>query len=329
MPFRFLSVTLIGTVLLSSSYLLGEDQQPSVSKELSKEPLNITSIPDIPGDTATRKLIDEAIKQRDLLSAENQLVNLIEQNPKSPQLLVLLGRVLFMDGKYLNAAVAFKKAEKITALREDDQFTVAMSFVILKRRDWARQEMEKLAQANQKNPRYPYWLARLDYDETRYADAVDKLKKALMLDPDFMRAYDNLGLCYEALGEFEQASKSYEKANQLNRHQGFNSAWPPLNLGTLLLNRGDISEAEAYLREAVSCDPKLPQARFQLGTLLEKQEKYREAIQELNEAATLDPSYPEPHYALARVYRTTGDLKNSEAAARTFQTLKQKKQEPR
>lgn len=329
MRFQFLSLGLIGTVFLSSSCLRGEDQQPSVTKELSKEPLNLTSIPEIPVDAATRKLIDEAIKQRDLLSAENQLVKLIEQNSKSPQLLALLGRVFFMDGKYLNAAVAFKKAEKITPLKEDDQFTVAMAFVILKRRDWARQELEKLTQANQKDPRYPYWLARLDYDETKYADAVDKLKKALELDPDFMRAYDNLGLCYEALGEFEQASKSYEKANQLNRYQGSKSAWPPLNLGTLLLSRGGVSEAEAYLREAVSYDPKLPQARLQLGTLLEKQKKYREAIQELNETATLDPSYPEPHYALARIYRITGDLKNAEAAAKTFQALKQKKQEAR
>lgn len=329
MRFRFLSLGLVGTVLLSSSCLLGQDQQPLVTKELSKESLNLTSIPEIPVDATTRKLIDEAIKQRDLLSAENQLVKLIEQNSKSPQLLALLGRVFFMDGKYLNAAVAFKKAEKITPLKEDDQFTVAMSFVILKRRDWARPELERLAQSNQKNPRYPYWLARLDYDETRYADAVDKLKKALELNPDFMRAYDNLGLCYEGLGEFEQAFKSYERANQLNRDHGLNSSWPALNLGTLLLNRGDISQAEAYLREAVSYDPTLPQARFQLGALLEKQRKYREAVQELNEAAMLDPSYPEPHYALARIYRNTGDLKSAEAASRNFQALKQKKQEPR
>jgi tetratricopeptide (TPR) repeat protein len=316
-------------MLLSSLRLLGEDQKPSVTKELSKEPLNLTSIPEIPVDAAARKLIDEAIRQKDLLSAENQLVKLIEQNPNSPQLLALFGRVLFMDGKYLNSAVAFKKAERITPLKEEDRFTVAMTFVILKRRDWARMELDKLIQANQKSPRYPYWLARLDYDETRYADAVVKLKKALELDPDFMRAYDNLGLCYEALGEFEQACKSYEKANQLNRAQGLKSAWPPLNLGTLLLGRGGGSEAEAYLREAVSCDPKLPQARLQLGTLLEKQMKYREAIQELNEATTLDPSYPEPHYALARIYRTTGDLKSAEMAAKTFQALKQKKQEAR
>ena len=329
MRFQFLSMGLACTLLLPSSGLPTEDQNPSVTKELSKEPLNLTSVPEIPVDAPTRKSIDEAIKQRDFLSAENQLVKLIEQDSNSPQVLALLGRVFFMDGKYLNAAVAFKKAERITPLKEDDQFTVAMAFVVLKRSDWARQELEKLTLANPKNPRYPYWLARLDYDEAKYADAVKKLEKALELDSDFMKAYDNLGLCYEALGEFEQAGKSYEKANQLNRSQGSKSAWPPLNFGTLLLSRGGVSEAETYLREAVSYDPKLPQARFQLGTLLEKQKKYSEAIQELNEATTLDPSYPEPHYALARIYRTTGNLKSAETAAKSFQALKQKKQEIR
>ena len=328
MRFLLFDLVLLSTVLLSCFSLPAENQQQSVPNELSKEPLNLTATPEIPVDAAARRSIDEAIKHRDFLSAENQLVELIEQNSRSPQLLALLGRVFFMDGKYLNAAVAFEKAEKLTPLKEDDHFTLAMSFVILKRRDWARPELEKLAQAYQKNPRYPYWLARLDYEDARYADAINKLNRALQLNPDFMRAYDNLGLCYEAMGEFEQAIQSYGKANQLNRQQGSKSAWPPLNFGILLLNRGSLAEAEAVLKEAVDYDPKLPLARFQLGILLEKQKKQKDAIQELNLAASLDPSYPEPHFALARIYRTSGDQKAAEVEVRIFQSLKQSTLKP-
>lgn len=328
MGLRLTVLAWITIVALLPSSLRGQDKPPVQANELPKQLLNLSPVPDIPGNPEARNAIDAAIRQKDFLSAENQLVKLLEQHPNSPLLLVVLGRVLFMDGQYLNAAVAFKKAEKQTPLKEEDYFTVAMSFVILNRKDWARLELEKLAQLNMKNARYPYWLARLDYDEGKYESAVERLKTALTLDPDFVRAYDNLGLSYEGLGKFDDAFKSYEKANLLNRQQAEKSAWPALNFGILLLNRGNLPEAELYLKEAVGYAPNLSQARFQLGTLLEKQKKYPEAIQELKTAASLDPSYPEPHYVLARIYRVTKDLTSAEEEVKSFQDLKQKKQKP-
>lgn len=325
MRFTSIILALVTSSFLSFSFLDGQEDQVTHTYELPMQPPNLTLGPDILGDPEARESIRVAIAQKDFLSAENQLVKLLEQNPNSNGLLVLLGRVFFVDGKYLNAAVAFKKAEKLTPLREEDHFTVAMSFVVLNRKDWARLELEKLALRNMKNARYPYWLGRLDYDETKYAAAVERFKEALKMDPGFVRAYDNLGLSYEGLGNFEDAFKSYEKANLLNRQQAKKSAWPPLNFGILLLNRGNLPEAESYLREAVGYDPNLPQARFQLGVLLEKLRKYKEAIQELNTAASLDSSYPEPHYALAKIYRVTRDIKSAEEEAKKFQDLKQKK----
>ena len=99
-------------VLLPSS-LRGQEDRPTQTYELPMQPLNLMPVPDIPGDSETRKAIDVAIRQKDFINAEDQLIKLIEHNPNSPVLLVLLGRVLFMDGKYLNAAVAFKKAERL------------------------------------------------------------------------------------------------------------------------------------------------------------------------------------------------------------------------
>jgi tetratricopeptide (TPR) repeat protein len=314
------------TLLVPALGVFAVEEKPAQPRELPKEPMNVTSVPEVPADTATRKSIEEALQKKDFTAAETELVKLIEQNSNSNQLLVLLGRIFFLDKKYLNSAIAFKKAEKIKPLKEDDLFTVAMSFVILNRKDWARQELQRLAQANLKDPRYPYWLARLDYDDAQYAAAIEKLKRAIGLDANFVKAYDNLGLSYEALGEYEEAYKSYEKATDLNRQQSWKSAWPPLNFGIFLQNRGRIAEAEPYLREAVGHEPKLAQARFQLGVLLEKQKKYKDAIEELSTAVSLDPKYPEPHYALARIYRLTGDLKSAEGAAKTFQDLKQEKQ---
>ncbi len=104
-----------------------------------------------------------------------------------------------------------------------------------------------------------------------------------------MKAYDNLGLSYEALGNMMKPIRSYQEAIRLNRQKSSNSPWPLLNLGTLLVKLGRLEEAESYLRESLQYDPKFPQAHYQMGLLLEKQNKDAEAIRELEQAAALKP----------------------------------------
>ena len=278
-----------------------------------------------PLDPARRASLEEAIRNRDFARAETLLVEEIERNPKSPALLTLLGGVFFLDGKYLNSAVAMKKAEALSPLDDRNRFTLALAYVILNHRDWARPELEKLARSDPRNALYPYWLARLAYDAMHFNAAVANGRKALELDPTFMKGYDNLGLCYEALGKYDEAIQTYQEAIRLNRQRRLSSPWPPLNLGTLLVKLGRLEEADASLRESLRYDPKFPQAHYQLGLLLEKQKKDGEALQELQEAAALDPSYPEPHYVLGRIYRKKGDTKNADAEWNTFQKLKKEK----
>ena len=82
-----------------------------------------------------------------------------------------------------------------------------------------RPELEKLAAAEPRNSLYAYWLARLDYDAQNYASAIARLQKVIELDPNMVRAYDTLGLCFDYLGKFEEAIKNYDRAVQLNRLQ--------------------------------------------------------------------------------------------------------------
>ena len=49
-----------------------------------------------------------------------------------------------------------------------------------------------------------------------------------------MKAYDNLGLCLEALGKNDEAIEQYQNAVRLNRDNNLRSPWPPMNLGALL-----------------------------------------------------------------------------------------------
>jgi tetratricopeptide (TPR) repeat protein len=272
-----------------------------------------------------RALIAQALTAGAYEQAQPMLMEEAERNPRSPELLRLLGGVLFVRKEFLGAAIALKKAEALAPLDERSRFTLAMSYVVLGRRDWARPELQKLARAEPRNPLYLYWTARLDYDDQHYAAAVDRLLQAVALDPGFAKAHDNLGLSYEALGRDEDALRSYREAVRLNHEVPAGSPWPPLNLGLLLsrLDRGD--EAETLFRESVRLDPRFAQGHYHLGVACEKKGRAEEAVRELEEAARLDPSYPEPLYALARLYRRIGQPEKADRALERFLELKKKK----
>jgi tetratricopeptide (TPR) repeat protein len=285
----------------------------------------------LPLSTEQQAQFEQSMKAADYVAAAELLVKLIEQKPEPPQLhalYTLAGGVLFLDGNYLNSAVAFKKAEKIEPLDESARFTLAMAYVALGQRDWARPELEKLASVNPRTALYPYWLGRLDYDDQKFAAAVEKLNKAISLSPDSAKAHDNLGLSLEALGNYEQASRSYEKAIELNRSQQPPSPWPPLNYGVMLLKLGEHSKAEPYLREALRYNPQHAEGHYRLGLLLEKQGHDAAAIEEQTAAARLDQAYPDPQYALARLYRQIGEPQKAKDALDEFQRRKSRKGRP-
>jgi tetratricopeptide (TPR) repeat protein len=276
-------------------------------------------------NTERRRALQNALDQRNYKQAEKLLVEEAERDPKSPRtakLLVMAAGVFFLGGEYPNAVIAWKKAEAITPLDERSRFTLAMAYIRLNRREWARPELEKLAATQPKNPLYPYWLGRLDYDARNYSSAILRFRHVIELDPKMMRAYDNLGLCYDYLGQLPEAIDSYDHAVQLNRLQAKPSAWPHLDLAISLVESNRLLEAEKQLREAAGYDPRLPQAHFQLGRVFEMQGEHQAAIQSLQQAATLDPTYPEPHYLLGRIYRKLGEREFARSEIQRFQELK-------
>jgi tetratricopeptide (TPR) repeat protein len=200
-----------------------------------------------------------------------------------------------------------------------------MAYVVMGQRRWARPELQRLAAADSRSPLYPYWLARLEYDESRYAAAVDGFQHVLALDPAYVKAYDNLGLALEALDRYDEAIKSYQEALRLDRERPARSPWPAMNLGILLTRLDRFDEAEPLLRESVRVDARFASARYQLGLLLEKTGRAAEAIAELTEAAALDAHYAEPHYALARLHRRAGETARADKELERFLAVKKEK----
>ncbi len=271
-----------------------------------------------------RSAIIGALELNAYRKAERLLLAQIEANPDSAPLLTLAAEIFLADHEPLNAAIAFKKADQVQPLGVEDRFSLAMAYVAMKRRDWARAELTRLAAQQPSNPLFIYWLGRLDYDDARYDDAALKLRKAIALDPKNARAYDNLGLNLEASGHLDDAAASYREAMRLNREQGAPSAWPALNLGTLALKQGHLEEARQALEEALRLDALSAQAHYRMGILCE-QERKSCALPELRQAGQLDPTYGDPWWALSRILRRDGQVAEADRALAVFQKLKSSK----
>jgi len=296
---------------------LGQDVQ-----ELSPISPPSATVKILPLDAVTRSTLEEAIGKRNYAAAETLLAEEATKNPKSQPLLLVLADILFLDGKQLNAALVFKKAELLGPIDEPSRFLLALSYIAISQKNLATAELEKLTQSNSSNAVYPYWLSRLAYRKTDLQLALHYAERAVRLDPAFMKAYDQLGLCYAGLNQTEEAIQAYKEAIRLNQQQTLHWPWPSMNLGTLLLRLDRLDEAEAYLRDSFGVDPRFPVAHLRLGQVLERKERYEEAIAELQQAAKLDPTYPEPHYALFRIYRKRRDFKAAEGELSMFQDLR-------
>jgi tetratricopeptide (TPR) repeat protein len=159
-----------------------------------------------------------------------------------------------------------------------------------------------------------YRQARLDYESGLYGSATQRLEYVIAQDQTFVRAFDNLGLCYDARNDAKQALRYYREAVRLNRLAARRSPWPPFNLGVFLHRTGRLVDAEPMLKEALdvllqeqnvqmnmSWHTDMSRVYYQLGTLLEHRFRFGEAYNTLKLAAREDPNYLEPEEELARM----------------------------
>jgi tetratricopeptide (TPR) repeat protein len=279
----------------------------------------------VPDGLTARLAIDRAIADKAWDRAASLLVTEAERRPQDADLLVLTARAFFLDRKPLNSAIALKKAEAIRALQPGERFLLVLSYIALGQGDWASPELERLSASDPENVTYTYWLGRIEYDKGRFESAASRFRAAIAGEPRHVRAWDNLGLCYEALNRMDDAAAAYETAVAANREEPTPSAWPPLNFAGLLRRQGALERAESLLREAVRYDAALAQAHYELGVVLEQTGDTAGAVESLQRAANADRTYADPFYALSRIYRRQGRRSDADTALATFERLKHRR----
>jgi Flp pilus assembly protein TadD len=151
--------------------------------------------------------------------------------------------------------------------------------------------------------------------------AIEHLKRAVELYPNFGLALNELGVQYMKKGEFDNAGEALTKALQVAPE----APEPSLNYGILLLQQKKFPEAEKQLREAVKKNDNAFTGHLYLGITLIHFKNLPEAETELRKAITLGgEKASQAHYYLGGIYWQVGKLREAADELEMFLKLEPK-----
>ncbi|HEY0323244.1 MAG TPA: tetratricopeptide repeat protein [Pyrinomonadaceae bacterium] len=139
--------------------------------------------------------------------------------------------------------------------------------------------------------------------------AIEHLRAAISIHPDFALALNSLGVEYLKLGSVDKALEALREAVRLSP----DAFVPRLNYGIAYLEKKKFAEAEANLRLALQKNDASPSAHMYLGITLISLRRYGEAEKELQRAVSLKSgeNLALAHKLLGGIYWQKGQLKEA------------------
>jgi tetratricopeptide (TPR) repeat protein len=260
-----------------------------------------------------RKQFAEAIRlAKDVLAAE----------PSSLPARLVMANAYFMSQRFAEALREADQALRIQAFEPAAMKVKANSEYLLGSLDKASNTLMALMEHSPNDVDAPYMLGRMYYQDGRIDHARGLFQRVLRMDPRSYRAYDNLGLCYEARGDSATAIRYYLTAIKLveTEHPEYDSVYA--NLASILIDTGDAEHAFGAASKAADRNPYSARNFYLGGKALAKLGKNELAANWLERAAALDANYSEPLYLLARLYSQLGQAEKAKTTLARFNEVK-------
>jgi Flp pilus assembly protein TadD len=138
----------------------------------------------------------------------------------------------------------------------------------------------------------------------RTDEAIDQLRRAVEIDPNYAIAQNNLGVLLQPR-EPDVALAAYQKAIAIDPSYATAHA----NLGNALFQRGDFASAEKEYRRALVLEPENPEFLIGLARLLRATKRHDEAAFQLQAACRVAPRNSTAHMELGIVLFELGRTK--------------------
>jgi tetratricopeptide (TPR) repeat protein len=143
-----------------------------------------------------------------------------------------------------------------------------------------------------------YARARFFQERNKHKLAIGELKKILQIDPTYVKAYNGLGVSYDALGEYQRAIEAYTRALELSPDLDYVNN----NLGYCYFLKGDFDAAIARFNKAISLDSTKSLYHKNLALAHAAKGNFDPALAELKQAG----EEAKAHYTMGRFYYAKG-----------------------
>ncbi len=263
------------------------------------------------------------IQRNSLAEAEQNLREFLAAHPNSSLALGLAGEVKFRQKDFGSAE---RYLLQLITLAPNDGMAhklLALCYGAQGRWDVARPHLERATALLPLDAETHYWRGRSLLETGHYNEAIAEFRETLKLQPEFLKAYDNLGVCYDQLHKFDLAIENYRRAIELDRKLVGHYIWPYINLASLLNHLRRYEEAVDALVPVVGWDPQSAAIRYHLGRARLGLKQYDQAENDLLRASELDPTLALPHYQLGQLYHLTGKPEKARQHLEMFSKLAQ------
>jgi tetratricopeptide (TPR) repeat protein len=142
------------------------------------------------------------------------------------------------------------------------------------------------------------------YQEKDAQSAILDFQQALTLAPTYYEAQYQLAMAQMTLGWRADAESSFRKCLELSDNK-----YPEalVGLGGVLLDRGDVIEAEKFIRQGLQLSPNLWLGHYELGRALMMEKHLPDALTSAEQARTLAPSVPIVYRLLSNIHLAQKD----------------------
>ena len=159
-----------------------------------------------------------------------------------------------------------------------------------------------------------YQLGVLYGKQSQWKPAIDALRIAINLTPDFVDAHVRLGEAYLiGMARAKEAAEPLERALQLQP----NHARARRLLGDAYLRQNRYDDAIQHLKQLVQDN----EARYLLGLAYFQKEDFTQAIPHFEAVIKRENRHAKAHFNLGNCYLRTGKVVEGRAALRTFEKL--------
>ena len=230
-----------------------------------------------------------------------------------------LGKEYEAKGQLEKAASEYELASRLSPYEEAYYFEAAHAHLLGEQFEPAIKILERGCKVFDKSAQLQLALGVAYYGQRRFSDAANSFLRTIDLAPDVPQPYVFLSKMLDQadarMPEILHKFEAWAAANPRDARAQFVYA------KALLVSGADAPKAEKLFRDSIALKNDQWESHFELGVLLENQRNFSEAATELERSISLNPNQAETHYHLARVYDRLGQSERAAEQRRIHQQL--------